>query len=312
MTVTEALPDGFRADFIKCGDVTLHVVHNGQPYDGKPQDDGRKPLLCLHGFPDFWRTWEDLMDEIGDDFFLVAPDQRGYNKSDAPKGIENYQTKVLTGDMLLLAELIFGDRTFHLVGHDFGGALAYAIAVTHPERVESLLIINGIHPVCYQEAIIDSSQQRKASSYFHQIIPEGSSEWGARDDFQNMLEFLEYHSTTPWLTQSMKQRYRNAWQSAERLDAMFNWYRASAVVVPKEGEPSPNAPLYGVPSTSLRVVMPHLVVWGMKDTTLLPESRKRLPEFCDDLTIHEIAEADHWVLHTHAGQVAKHIRDFVA
>ena len=312
MTASPGLPEGFRADYIDCNGVRLHVVHNGAPFDGKTQTDGRLPLLCLHGFPDFWVSWEKLMPFISDQFFMVAPDQRGYNKSEAPSGPEHYATKILVNDMLALAQKMFGKSKFHLVGHDFGAAIAYALAITNPDRLESLIIANGAHPACYQEAILDSSAQTEASSYFHRIKPVGSGEWAAANNFQNMLDFLDHHSSSDWLTEPIRQRYRAAWQSAERLDAMFDWYRAAPIVVPKAGETITEAPLYSVPATKLRVTVPHLLIWGMKDTTLLPETRARLPEFCDDLTLKEIPEADHWVLHTHPEQVVGYMSGFLS
>lgn len=305
------LPEGFRSDFLECNGVKLHVVHNGRAYDGAPIGDGRRPLLCLHGFPEFWICWEEVARCLGDDYLLVLPDQRGCNLSEAPADAEQYTAKVLVADVVELAGRMFGRRKFYLAGHDFGASVAYALVFSLPRAVERLVIVNGAHPVCLQEALIDDPAQVAASEYFHTVRRDGAGERAAADDFRESFAGLERHSRHPWITDEVKQRFREAWQGPERLDAMFNWYRSSPIVVPVAGEPPPEAPLYGAPADAFRVTVPHLLVWGLDDSALLPGARKRLPEFCDELTVREVPGADHWILHTHAEQVAGFVREFL-
>ena len=311
MTANHQLPSGFSSQMINCNGIQLHVVHNGASFEGSPIQDERPALLCLHGFPEFWMCWEKVMEQLADDYFMVVPDQRGFNKSDAPAGVSHYQAKKAVADALSLADQLFGERSFYLAGHDFGAAIAYAFAFSFPERIQKLIIVNGAHPVCLQEALLDDPLQAEASQYFHTLRAERAGAKAAENDFQLPFNILQSTSSNVWLTANIKDRFRKAWQGPDRLEAMFNWYRASPIVVPVPNTPTPNAPLYGATRTKLRVSMPHLLIWGVRDTAFLPSARQSLPEFCDNLTIKEVQEADHWILHTHGEVVAEHIGSFL-
>ncbi len=311
MIKEENIPLGFISEFIPCNEITLHVIHNGTPYKGSPIQDSRKPLLCLHGFPEFWISWEKVMKELGDKYFIVVPDQRGYNKSDAPIGSEHYTAKTLVADVLFLANLFFGNRKFNLAGHDFGASIAYATVFSFPHLIEKLIIANGAHPICLQEALIDNPLQAQASQYFHTVREKNAGVESAANDFQKSFEGMSQHSTMSWMNEETKDRFRKAWRNAERLQAMFNWYKSSPIVVPEIGEPLPIAPLYGASRENFRVTIPHLLIWGLNDTAILSDVKNKLNEFCDNLTTKEVPDADHWILHTHPEIVANNITQFI-
>ena len=306
--MTEQVPTGFRSDFITANGVKLHVVHNGGALDQTPVDDTRKPLLMLHGFPEFWFAWEAVMAELRDEYFIIVPDQRGYNLSDAPAGVENYRAKLLVKDMIDLMQSIIGDKPFHLAGHDWGASIAYALAINFPQKIETLTIANGVHPVCFQTAILDDPKQAEASAYFHLLRSEKAPDVMVEDDFRRTFNMFEGFSNTPWMNNDIKDRYRKAWSDADRLRAMLHWYNSSPIVIPEEGKPVPDAPLYNAGNDKFRISMPHTLVWGMGDQALRPVCQEKLGDFCDDLTRIEIANGDHWLLHTHAKQVADAIR----
>ncbi|MEM8899358.1 MAG: alpha/beta hydrolase [Bacteroidota bacterium] len=305
------IPAGFRSEFVHANGVSFHVLHNGAPYQGSPIQDDRKPLLCLHGFPEFWMSWEGIMKELGEEYFMLVPDQRGYNKTDAPKGSEHYVAKNLVADVIALTTLFFGKRKFTLAGHDFGASIAYAAVFSFPQLIDKFIIANGAHPICLQEALIDNPLQAEASQYFHTLREEKAGELSTANNFQQSFEGMYQHSTDSWLTEEVKDRFRKAWGNAERLQAMINWYKSSPIVVPVIGQALPEAPLYGATREKFRVSVPHLLIWGMKDTALLPDVKKFLHEFCDDLTVKEVPDADHWILHTHAEVVARYMREFM-
>ncbi|MDJ0612495.1 MAG: alpha/beta hydrolase [Rhizobiaceae bacterium] len=309
--MTDTLPTGFRSDFINCCDVRLHLVHNGMPYEGAPLKDSRKPILMLHGFPEFWLAWESVMQALGDEYLILVPDQRGYNKSDAPTGADNYKARLLVKDMLNLTSAVLGDRTFSLAGHDWGASIAYALAINFPEKVDHLLIANGVHPACFQKAMIDNPAQAKASAYFHILRQADAAPHMCANDFVKTFSMFEKFSLSPWLDEPMKQRYRQAWSDEDRMAAMLHWYNSSPIVVPKEGADIPDAPLYDVGPDQFRVTMPHTLVWGLGDQALLPATQQNLDVFCDDLRRVEVENADHWILHTHGELVADAIRELI-
>lgn len=305
------IPAGFRSEFVHANGITFHVLHNGASYQGSPIKDDRKPLLCLHGFPEFWISWEGIMKELGEEYFMLVPDQRGYNKTDAPKGSIHYAAKNLVADAITLASLFFGKRKFTLAGHDFGASIAYAAVFSFPQLIDKFIIANGAHPICLQEALLDNPLQAEASQYFHTVRAENAGEVSAANDFALSFEGMRQHSIESWMTEEVKNRFRKAWGNAERLQAMFNWYKSSPIVVPYLGQPLPEAPLYGATRENFRVSVPHLLIWGMNDTALLPDVKKSIHEFCDDLRVKEVPDADHWILHTHAEVVAKYMSEFM-
>jgi len=309
--MTEILPSGFRSDFVDCDGIRLHVVHNGTEFLGKPLDDGRQAILMLHGFPEFWLAWQSVMEALGDDYLILVPDQRGYNKSDAPAGAENYKARLLVRDMLNLTSAMLGDQSFSLAGHDWGASIAYALAINFPERIDHLLIANGVHPICFQNAMIDHPPQAKASAYFHILRSAGAASHMCANDFAKTFSMFEKFSLSPWLDEPMKERYRNAWANEERLAAMLHWYNSSPIVVPEEGKPIPEAPLYHAGADQFRVTMPHTLVWGAGDQALLPVTQEQLAEYCDDLRRIEVQDADHWILHTHGELVADALRKLI-
>lgn len=308
-----SLPDGFRSDFVTCGEVRLHVVHNGAAYQDKPVKDQREAIVFLHGFPEFWPAWQEVFTRLSDEYWVIAPDQRGYNLSDAPKGVENYRAHQLILDIDELANRLIGEgRPYHVAGHDWGASIAYGLAIQFPQKIRKLIIANGVHPASFQQALIDSAEQAKASQYFHVLRDPDAATLMAEDNYRRLFSMFEKFSTTPWLDDEMRSAYREAWSRPDRLEAMLHWYNSSPIVVPKPGEAVTEAPLYNVASDKLRVPMPHLLVWGLGDQALRPETRKRLPEFCDDLEPVEIADGDHWLLHTHGAKIAGEVRRFLA
>jgi len=303
------IPAGFVSEFIECNGIKIHVVHNGNERTGSA--DKRTPILFLHGFPEFWIAWQSVFELLSDKYWIIAPDQRGYNLSDAPKGGENYRAKLLVSDMLELTHQMLEDRPFVLAGHDWGASIAYALAISAPERVFKLVIANGVHPVSFQEAILDVPEQAAASQYFHVLREENAAELMAEDHFRRTLSMFEKFSASPWLTDEDRDAYRTAWGRPGRLEAMLHWYNSSPIVIPKEGETNIKAPFYGADRSKFRLTMPHLLFWGMKDQALLPQAKKAVSEFCDDLQEIEIADAEHWLLHTHAKLIADAIRKFI-
>lgn len=306
------LPNGFHSSFVDCGEVRLHLVHNARAAhaDGT-LDDSRTPIIFLHGFPEFWAAWEALFPYLADTCLLIAPDQRGYNLSDAPQRISDYSVKKLVSDILALSSNLLGNRKFVLAGHDWGAAVAYSMAIAIPQRLKALIVANGVHPVPFQRALVEDEAQMAASQYFHHLTSENAVEHMSADNFRRAFAMFEKFSPAPWLTSRQRQRYAEAWAQPGRFNAMLNWYRASPVVVPTAGKPLAPTPLKDADSEKLSVKVPHLLVWGMKDPALLPVSRFGLERFAPKLEVIEIADADHWILHSHGERVATEIAKFI-
>ena len=274
--------------------------------------DPSKPLvICLHGFPEFWVAWRGVMEALSDRYYLVAPDQRGFNLSSKPEGVDNYRAKHMVADLASLADALSPGRPFVLAGHDWGASVAYAYAFAHSDRLSNLVIANGVHPACFQRAINDDEEQRAASQYINRLRAADAEELMSEDGFRRLFNMLAGFSRTSWMTDAVKRDYLDAWQKPGALTAMLNWYRASPIDVPVPGEPAPASKVLDIPVEALAVKMPHLVVWGEADEALRPSCIDGLGTYAPDLTLRVVSGTGHWLLHERPAEVAALIRDFL-
>jgi epoxide hydrolase 4 len=294
----------FRFDFHDTGEVRLHYAAAGDP---------KNPLiLCLHGFPEYWAAWRDVMAELAPDFHVAAPDQRGYNLSSKPEEIEAYRAKHLAADIASLAEALSPEKPFVLAGHDWGASVAYAYAFMHPQRLSHLIIANGVHPACFQRAIFEDEGQRRASQYINKLRAPAADGRMAENEYQRTFNMLAGFSTTAWMSSEKRAEYLEAWSQPGAMPAMLNWYRASPIVVPAPDETPGDSKVLAAPAEAMTVGVPHLVIWGEEDEALRPVCLDGLKRYAPDLTVEKVAGAGHWILHERPGEVANLIRRFVS
>lgn len=291
--------------------VSAHTVE-GVSLSVRQMGDPAAPLLLfLHGFPEHAGAWDAIMPAFAGRWQTAAPDQRGYGLSDKPAGVDAYRVKYLVRDVLALGQQLSPGRPFVLVGHDWGASVAYATAIAAPQRVAKLVILNGVHPLPFQKALIESEAQREASLYMHFLrSPEAEAELSA-NGFERLFGMLTRFGNESWLTPERRAAYLAAWSTPGALTGMLNWYRATPLLVPKPGEVVDARALPALDPVALRVRMPHLLLWGMKDQALLPVSRAGIADLCDDFTLREIPDADHWIVHQQPAAVVAAIRAFL-
>jgi pimeloyl-ACP methyl ester carboxylesterase len=282
--------------------VTLNVRHGGA--------GGAEPIIFLHGFPESHRTWRNQLADLAGDFRVVAPDQRGFASSDKPEGVENYETDRIVADLVALADALGIDR-FTLVGHDWGGAAAWLAALTHPERIARLVIVNAPHPLVFQKSLIDDEAQRAASQYMNAFrnpaMEAGIAAMGLETFF---TKTFGSHTDLSAIPGEEKQAYLDDWARPGALTAMLNWYRASRVKVPVPGEAAETPAWAKGPFP--RLAMPTLVIWGLKDKALLPAQLQGLHALVDDLRIVTSTTAGHFIPWEEPEIVTGAIRDFIA
>lgn len=271
-------------------------------------DPSLPPLLMLHGFPEYSGAWEELAGELCAHYYCVAPDQRGYGQSYCPQDVDAYRTGVLASDMAaIIAEL---GAPCTVLGHDWGAAPAYGLAMFFPQLVSPLIILNGVHPVPFQRAMAAGGAQSAASQYILKLREEGAENWLSADGFGKLLQLFSANMDMSWLAGAKRAEYVAQWSRTGRLTGMLNWYRASPLQVAAPGAPLKDLPAFD--PARLQVLCPHLLIWGLNDTALLPESREGLGDFAADLTVREIEGADHWLHHQVPEEVAGHILDWTA
>ena len=295
----------FEPEFMRVdtGGATLNVALAG---------DRAAPLvICLHGFPEYWAAWREVMGDLARDHFVVAPDQRGFNLSSKPEEVSAYRARHMVADLAALADRLSPDRPFVLAGHDWGASVAYAYAFAHPARLSGLAIANGVHPWCFQNAIMHDRGQRTASQYINTLRAPDSDHRMVEDGFRRTLRMIEGFSKVDWMTPDIRAGYIEAWSREGAMSAMLNWYRASPIVVPATDEDAGEAMVLNLPVEALAVRMPHLVIWGEADEALRPACLEGLDRFAPDLTIVRVPGAGHWILHEKPAEVAGAIRGFL-
>jgi pimeloyl-ACP methyl ester carboxylesterase len=290
MADTYGMP-GMEALRLRAGTIELHAVAAGPP-------DGRLVVL-LHGFPEFWYGWRRQIAPLAAaGLRVLVPDQRGYNLSDKPGGVAAYALDTLADDVLGLADAL-GRGRFAVVGHDWGGVVAWHLAARNPERVERAAVLNGPHPATVRAFMRAHPSQALRSWYagFFQapLLPEWTL--GAAD-FAWLRASLDRTSRPGAFSDEDLRRYRAAWARPGALTAMLNWYRA--------------LPGFAGPSPSGRIRVPVRVVWGDRDPFLdrgLVEAGLAL---CDRGEAFHLPEATHWVQHEEPERVNRLLVEFLA
>ena len=265
---------------------------------------GLPKLLMLHGFPEYGGAWDALAQHLSARFHCIAPDQRGYGASYAPDAVSAYALTNLLDDM---AALIGNDEPVVVMGHDWGAAVAYGLAMFRPNLVSHLIVANGVHPVPFQRALAAGGAQSAASQYINALRDPKSDDALAANDFERLLGLFSAHMNTDWLQGEQLEAQIAVWRQSG-LRGMINWYRASPLVVAKPGQP---VAMPDLPLDRLMVFCPHLLIWGDGDTALLPEATDGLEDFVPDLTRVTVQGADHWLLHQKTDVIAKVILDWL-
>lgn len=264
--------------------VTLNVALAGDPTN--------PPILLLHGFPESHRTWRNQIPALTARYFVIAPDQRGYAESSKPQGVESYAADRIAADLFALADAL-GIYRFTLVGHDWGGAIAWMAALREPRRVARLVILNAPHPQVFQRKLFDDSGQRRASQYirfFRETELDRAPDKAALEQFLLSL-FGEHLQVT--VTPEEQAIYLSQWSQPGALTGMLNWYRATQIVVPAMDEDPPRPAWIDGPFPLQP--QPTLVLWGMRDRGLLPCLLDGLDTLIPDYQLVQIRDAGHFL-----------------
>ncbi len=273
-------------------DITLHLAEAG-PVDGTP-------VVFLHGFPDCWISWRAQLPVLAEaGFRVIAPDLRGYGLSSRPPAIADYRIDALLQDIVALIELAAGGRA-HIVGHDWGGALAWSLAMLHPDRVDRLAVLNAPHPASFLRALRSPDQLRRSwymLAFQIPILPE-----------RILAHLSRTHGLAPGpvvgvppLPDEVRAVYAQCFDSAAALRGPVHYYRAMA--------------RHELPAIRRRlrpIDRPTLVIWGLDDQVLGPALLDDLPEHVRDLRIERLPGIGHFVQQQAPDAVNRLLLDFLS
>jgi pimeloyl-ACP methyl ester carboxylesterase len=281
---------GVREGYADLGEVQLHYVEAG---------DG--PLVVLlHGFPECWYGWRLQIKALADaGFRVVAPDMRGYNLSSRPKGVGSYDLAKLADDVRDLVHER-GAQSAFLAGHDWGGSVAWATAMNHPEVVDRLAILNAAHPRKLSQGLHHPEQLKKSWYFFFFALPDLPDAIVHANDWHFFRHFL--HDARPAYTAQEMDHYIEAWSQPGAASGMINYYRSSV-----------RTPAKKAAAAIQPVKAPTLVIWGQGDAYLGQELAE--PEH-DDVPnlegVERLPDASHWVHHDEAERVNQLLTGFFA
>src|SRR5215510_13155592 len=218
----EAKASMFKDEYADVNGVRLHYVTAGKG----------KLIMFVHGFPEFWYEWKNQLAEFGHDYQAVAPDMRGYNLSSKPADVDQYQVKYLVEDLRALAEKL-GHKKFILVAHDWGGAVAWAFAIAHPEYLEKLVIINAPHPGVFQRELRENPAQQKASQYMLMFRSPQAEQILSANNYAGLVQaVLGQGLKEGFFTDDDRKAYIEAWSQPGALTGGLNYYRAARIGPP--------------------------------------------------------------------------------
>ncbi|MES2147825.1 MAG: alpha/beta fold hydrolase [Pseudomonadota bacterium] len=289
----------FRQVALSTG-VTLNVVTAGSA--------ANPPVILLHGFPESHRTWRLVAPLLAERFHLIMPDQRGFGASDRPADVRAYAPHRLTADVFALADALKLER-FALVGHDWGGAIAWTAALTQDPRLAKLAIVNAPHPWLFQKALIDDPEQRAASQYMNIFRSPATERMIEAKGFDWFFDrSFSAHVDLAIIPPEERARYIADWSRPGALTAMLNWYRATGLAVPL---PDEHMALPAWMDQVPKVHVPTLVLWGMLDPAILSGQLIGLEDWVDDLTIERLPDAGHFAPWQAPREVAEALADFL-
>jgi pimeloyl-ACP methyl ester carboxylesterase len=272
---------------VDVGGVRLHCIVEGEG-----------PLVVLlHGFPETSRAWRKQIPELAKRFRVVAPDLRGYGGSDKPKGIAAYRTSVVADDIARLIQEFDAERA-HVVGHDWGGGVAWTLATRHPDVVNRLAVLNCPHPAVMQRALRSNWAQIRRSWYIFAFQLPWLPEWAfTRDGSKSVKDALRRSAKRPdTFTEADLDEYARAFSAPGAATAAINYYRAAARSrVPRD-----------------KIAAPTLVIWGEDDFALGIELTRGMDElFVTPPRIEYLADTSHWVMEERPDEVNRLLLDFL-
>jgi epoxide hydrolase 4 len=272
--ISDDLPAGWAHREAVVNGVRLHYV-----------EAGAGPLVVLlHGFPEFWYSWHRQIGPlVAAGFRVLAPDLRGYNLSDKPRGVQAYRVEALTADVAALIHHT-GESNATVIGHDWGGVLAWLLPLHYPEMVQKRVILNAPHPAALRRELHRNVNQLRRSWYvfFFQLplLPEALMRAG---DFALPRRMLTRQPVRPGaFSADDLARYRQALAQPGALTAAINWYRAAFRRPPRPDEDAP-------------CNVPTLLIWGERDAFLSPRLTEGLEQWVPNLRVERIPDASHWV-----------------
>lgn len=301
--------------YVDINGVSLHYVEAACHSD----NPNPETIVFLHGFPEYWGTWQAQIEYFREQYHVIVPDLMGYNLSDKPSQLAAYTVPNLIALYAKFVEKVSQDNPVHLVAHDWGGAVAWPLAAFHPQLFNKLIILNAAHPSTFTREMASNSQQRQKSAYIHQLVADNGVEFVKSDDFSMLRSMLFEGMHETQFSERQKAEYIRAWKQPGAVNGMLQYYRAMPQLPPVEAaeivindvkqtsESEPN----GFKIPNIRIEMPTLILWGEQDEAFVTDVLQGIEAYVPDCEIVRFSDATHWLHHEKPDEVNSAIKRFL-
>ncbi|WP_144207761.1 alpha/beta fold hydrolase [Shewanella donghaensis] len=307
--------------YVMIDDVNIHYVEASAL---RNKIDAKPCMIFLHGFPEYWGTWQAQLDYFSTEFRVIAPDLPGYNLSDKPKALSFYKLPNLIAFLAKFVGIISPEQPVILVAHDWGGAIAWPLAAFHSHLISKLIILNAAHPSTFTREMINNSEQRQKSNYIHQLISPSAESLLTQNNYHYLTEIMMLHSDHYQFHEESKQTYRKVWQQQGAINGMLQYYRAMPQLMPEVNDSadsieqsnssvksSPIKSTADIKIPNIRINLPTLILWGEQDLAFVNENLNGIEQYVPHCSIVRFANTSHWLQHERPDEVNKAIEDFI-
>ncbi|ERG97889.1 MAG: putative hydrolase or acyltransferases (alpha/beta hydrolase superfamily) [Haloquadratum sp. J07HQX50] len=275
-----------KSSHIDANGTTLHVVEAGPPTG--------EVIVLLHGFPEFWYQWREYIEPLAaEGFRVLVPDQRGYHLSGKPSGLHSYLPKAMVSDLNSVIQS--ADVTSaHVVGHDWGAIIGWWSALSIPDKIDSLTVINAPHPEAFRRYIRSHPSQLLRNGYALLFqLPSIPERVACLQDWRLVTEMMDRTSRKNTFSAHDFAAYRTAWEREDAYSFMLNWYRAVGRFIPR-------------PPQHL-VTVPTQLLWGTEDSFLEQPLAAASAQWGEKISVKLVDRATHWLPHEHPKYVRQQI-----
>jgi pimeloyl-ACP methyl ester carboxylesterase len=296
--------------FIDVEGVKLHYV------EAKPHKPAGT-IIFLHGFPEYWASWQQQMNYFSQQYQVIAPDLPGYNLSDKPNDIAFYQLAKLIPFMAKFVQQVCeansAEHPVFLVAHDWGGAIAWPLVAFYPQLFNKLIVLNAAHPSTFTREMYCNPEQQKKSHYIHQLTAKDGPKRVRNNDFSLLRNMLFEGTCRPVFDEKQQADYLAVWQQTDAVEGMLSYYLMMPQQPPLLDKTDDTQQIKQVAKIpNIRISVPTLILWGEQDEAFVSDVLSGIENYVSDCQIIRFGDASHWLHHEQPQTIAKHIEEFIA
>lgn len=329
---------------IVINNITIHYVASTL---SKTNDTKASTLVFLHGFPEYWQTWQAQLNYFSKYHHVIAPDLPGYNLSDKPQYTTFYEVTNLIKVMATFIKNVSPTEKVVLVAHDWGGAIAWPLAAFYSQYIDKLVILNAAHPSTFSREMINNPLQREKSAYIHELISPQAETLLSKNNYQYLRDKIMISAKKGTFSDQTMSAYKGAWQQPGAVNGMLQYYRAMPQLAAENhygntryentrhkkailkkvlennivkanlshssnsGATTPVKNTAEMKIPNIRINVPTLILWGEQDQAFVNENLDDIEHYVPNCKIKRFSDASHWLMHEKSPEINVAITKFI-